>query len=287
MVVLRRIAHEPVTGARWEIHELLHSQFRIRLTRTHGITYDEGLMFGPVSWDGPARPQVELTLRGHLRNTEGDAVRWIAPGVFAIGSSLESLYARLEPDTEVLSFDWQRGSLGTRVPVGLPLGSLSRRNLRALTACAAAFTTEGLGRETSTELVAQMLAILRAEGVPLDLVTAADLAEPVADWEHSVFAGLTRAMTSLDHNPMSVDLEETFGRSRRAVVDQVGKVAARFRLNGSDWRTLRNRFRVASALALSSHRDARTEDVARALGYGSPRALCNALARESLPSPQS
>lgn len=291
MVILRRIAHEPSTGGRLEIHELFHTLFRVRLTRTVGITYDEALMFGPVPWDGdPARPQVELTLRGHLRSSEGGRARWNGEGAFAIGASLESLYARLEPDTEVLSFDWQRGSLGTRVPVDLPVGTVSAASQRTLTACAAAIADPLLdpARDPAAadRVVAQMLAVLRAEGVPLDPLRSEDLAEPVAPWEHGVLAGLTEAMTHLAENPMAVDLEATCARSRRAVIDRVHKVATRFHLNGSDWRALRNRFRLAAAIALSSHPRARTEDVARALGYGSPRALCNALAREQLPSPQ-
>lgn len=291
MVILRRVAHDPGTGGRLEIHELFHTRFRVRLTRTVGITYDEALMFGPVPWDGdPARPQVELTLRGHLRSSEGGRARWNGAGSFAIGSSLESLYARLEPDTEVLSFDWQRGSLGARVPVDLPVGTVSSASRRALTACAATLANPVLdpARDPAAtdRLVAEMLGVLRGEGVPLDRVDPGDLAEPVAPWEHGVLAGLTQAMTHLSDNPMAVDLEATCARSRRAVVDRVHKVATRFHLNGSDWRALRNRFRLAAALALSSHARARTEDVARALGYGSPRALCNALAREGLPAPQ-
>jgi transcriptional regulator GlxA family with amidase domain len=57
------------------------------------------------------------------------------------------------------------------------------------------------------------------------------------------------------------------------------------RLNGEDWRTLRDRWRLTAAAVLATHPRATTENVAAAVGYGSARAVCTALSRARLPSP--
>jgi hypothetical protein len=279
MLVLQRIAHEPISGARYEIHEALHTLFRVRVTRTVGVIVDEHLLYPAMEWTGDgARPQAEVTLEGKLRNTENGEVRWVPPGSFALGGALSSLYARVERDSLILSVDWALGSLGARIPRGLPTGNLSPGAHRALIEHANAITRGDLS------VVAPLLDVLRAEGVPLDPVRAEDLHLEIDEEDRAVIAALTAAMCNLAASPMSVDLERTLGRSRRHVVDSVRRVTQRFGLNGSDWRSLRDRFRLNAAAVLCTHELARTETVARAVGYGSGRALCHALARAGLPT---
>ena len=279
MLVLRRIAHEPISGARYEIHEALHTQFRVRVTRTVGVILDEHLLYPATDWTGDgARPQVEVTLEGRLRNTENGEMRWVDPGSFALGGALASLYARVERDSLILSVDWALGSLGARIPRGLPSGELSATSHNELIDHAHAL----IGGDVA--VVPRVLEVLRAEGVPLDPISAEDLHLSIDEEDRAVVAALTTAMTNLGASPMSVDLERTLGRSRRHVVDSVRRVAARFGLNGSDWRSLRDRFRLNAAAVLCTHEHARTEHVARAVGYGSARALCHALARAGLPT---
>lgn len=283
MLVLRRVAHEPISGAAYEIHEVLHTSFRVRVTRTVGVTVDESLFYPTTKWTGDgARPQVEVALRGAVRNTQPPDVRWIRPGEFSIGRSLENFWARVEDDSLVLSVDWALGSLGNVAPSGLPIGTLDEDALRKLEAAAHTLATPG---SEGFALIPEVLDTLRRAGVPFDAIDPRDLTAVTDEDDRAVAAALTHAMSNLNAAPMSVDLEQTLGRSRRQVVELVRRVAARFGLNGEDWRTLRDRFRLTSAAVLATHRAARTEHVAHAVGYGSARALCTALARAGLPTP--
>lgn len=279
MLVLRRIAHEPISGARYEIHEALHTLFRVRVTRTVGVICDEHLLYPATDWTGDgARPQAEVTLEGSLRNTENGEVRWVMPGTYAIGGALASLYARVERDSLILSVDWALGSLGARIPRGLPTGQLATPAHKELIDHANAIIAGDVA------VVPRVLDVLRTEGVPLDPIRSDDLPLSIDEEDRAVVAALTQAMCNLGASPMSVDLERTLARSRRHVVDSVRRVASRFGLNGSDWRSLRDRFRLNAAAVLCTHANARTENVARAVGYGSARALCHALARAGLPT---
>ena len=66
-----------------------------------------------------------------------------------------------------------------------------------------------------------------------------------------------------------------------------GHIVGKYGLNGSDWRTIRDRWRLNTALLAMSHPRARTESVATAVGYGSPNALCHAFREANIPSPGS
>lgn len=279
VLALRRIAYEPISGARYEIHEALHTLFRVRVTRTAGVTLDEHLLYPATDWTGDgARPQAEITLEGRLRNTENGEVRWVEPGTFAIGGALDTLYARVEADSLILSVDWALGSLGARAPRGLPTGALSEAARRTLITHAHTI----IGGDLS--VVPSVLTTLSAAGLPLDPI-ASDLELSIEEEDRAVVAALSEAMSNLAASPMSVDLERTLQRSRRHVVEVVRRVASRFGLNGSDWRSLRDRFRLNAAAVLCTHAEARTDNVARAVGYGSSRALCHAFARAGLPAP--
>jgi hypothetical protein len=80
-------------------------------------------------------------------------------------------------------------------------------------------------------------------------------------------------------------LERDLGISRRRIAGLVADLARRYGLNGSDWRTMRDRWRLHCGTAAMSHHEARTEDVAAVIGYGSANAFCYAVREAKLPSP--
>ncbi len=284
MLILRRRAHDPHTDARCALHDFLHSRFRARLIETCDVTWDESLLHPAIGWSGDgARPQFLVPLRGRARVVEHGVTRWLKAGEFTLAFSLGSLSSRFDPDSLVLAVDFSLGSLGTRSPPGLPGGVLGARAHSRLLELAEQLQA----REEMDAMphVARLLDILRNEGLPLDKHGVADLREPIESYEHAVARALTSSLSNLHDNPMSVDLEKMLGLSRRRVVDLLARVSARFDINGQDWRTLRNRWRLISSMALASHPRARTEDVAKAVGYGSARAFCHAFLEAGLPSP--
>jgi hypothetical protein len=136
-----------------------------------------------------------------------------------------------------------------------------------------------------TGLVGAIFARLRSAGVPFDAWRAKDLIVPVPPTLQRVADALGRNLSRIGTQPGTAELERELGLSRRRIAQLVGELASRYGLNGTDWRTMRDRWRVLASLLAMSHPLARTEAVARAVGYGSANALCHAYREASLPSP--
>ena len=282
-------------GVECAVNEYLHPGFRVRVERVRGMTYDEALVYPHVGFSGIGdRPRLDVVLRGHVRDTENGTARWLDAGGFAIGRALDSLYMRMQSqDVLCLGIEWNLGTLGTSAPTGLPTGALDARDREALTASAEALLAgdeEGhggpLGRGSSIRIIADVLTRLRAAGLPFDVWRARDIVAPVPEPCQRVARALGRALSRLDLRPSSRDLEAELGVSRRRVADLVAEFGARFGINGGrDWRTMRDQWRLVMSVMAMSNPRARTEDVARAVGYGSANALCHACREAGLPSP--
>jgi hypothetical protein len=126
---------------------------------------------------------------------------------------------------------------------------------------------------------------LRAEGLPFDPVGASDLVESVDPLMPRLSAAMGDALSRLSGNPASVDLEDAFGASRSTIGRLVDAFLRRYRLNGRSWRPFRDRWRLVGGAVLMSAPGARTEEIARAVGFGSSNAFCHAFAQAGLPSP--
>jgi AraC-like DNA-binding protein len=283
MVVLRRrVSHAPL-GAVFTTHDALHSHFRVRLARSRRIVLDDHLLYPSMPWTGAGdRQRLDVVLRGELRCRDGSIERWLGPGDFFIGGAVDSLYTRMQgADALYLSIEWDARLLGTRMLGDSSSASLTARGLARLTE-----TSLGIAEVAdATTTIADVLAQLRAEGLPFDVLETADLVESTDPMLRRLGGAMGDALSRLSDNPASVDLELAFGASRRTVVRMVEAFLRRYRLNGTSWRPFRDRWRLVAAAALMSGVGARTEDVARSVGYGSPNAFCYAFAQAGLPSP--
>ncbi len=267
--------------------DIAHGDFRIRVERCRGIVFDEALVYPATPWSGYGdRPRVDVVLDGRVRDSENGQVRWLEAGGFAVGRALDSLYARNDADSFVLAIEYQLGSLGTSAPVGLPTGALSPGDLARLRDRADQLLSPAPERLAATpSLVADVLSCLRSAGLPFDAFRARDLVAPVPAPFQRVADALGQALSTLEEQPGTDRLALALDLSRRRVADLVSAVVTRYGLNGQDWRTMRDRFRTFTALMAASHPRATTELVARAVGYGSPNALCHAFRAAGFPSP--
>lgn len=289
MLSYRRSFEMPRIGVAFVVADYAHPDFRLRIEQGRGFTVDEQLSFPAITWSGYGdRPRLDVVLRGDVRDRENGVTRRLGAGSFAIGRALDSLYMRAsarEQELLCLSIEWNLGSLGTSAPVGLPDGTLSASSLEELTRASQALLAPA-PRAEAVGILARILARLRADGLPFDTWRARDLASPAAPAHQRVADAVGRALSRLDAKPSLADLQAELGLSRRRVGDLVGEVSTRYGLNGSDWRSLRDRWRLSSAVLAMSNAEARTEDVAAAVGYGSANALCQAFNDASLPSPR-
>ena len=286
MLAFRRSFEMPEIGVLYTVAEYAHPAFRVRVERGRGVETDEALMFPACAWSGYGdRPRLDVVLQGQVRDVENGVTRWLGRSHFAIGRALDSLYMRTQgPEVVLLSVEWSLGSLGTSAPVGLPSGSLSPRDAATLAASVDALLTPA-HEATAAGRIGDVVALLRSAGVPFDAWRARDLVAPVPSSLQRVADAVGRNLSRLGDSPGMAELERELGVSRRRVAQLVGELAGRYGLNGTDWRTMRDRWRVLASLLAMSNPAARTEVVARAVGYGSANALCHAYREANLPSP--
>lgn len=273
-------------GASYTLVDHAHPSFRVRIEHGRGVACDESMMFPAVAWSGYGdRPRLDVVLRGRVRDVENGIVRWLEPGHFAIGRALDSLYMRIEgEEVLLLSIEYNLGSLGTSAPIGLPTGTLGSAAVDDLTEDALALI-RAVNEASIAGAIGRVFARLRAEGVPFDAWKARDLVTPVAPSLQRVADVVGAQLSNIGGAPGTRDLEESLGVTRRRVSQLIGELATRYGMNGMDWRTMRDRWRVMSSLLAMSHPKARTEAVASAVGYGSANAFCHAYRQAKLPSP--
>jgi hypothetical protein len=228
---------------------------------------------------------VEVALRGLLRNQQGSDERWARPGQLNVGHSLEDFWARVEPDSLVMSLEWALGSLGSRAVVGLPTLTLSSLAHARLEAIALELVSTASDAVRFDERLPEIVDLLRGAGAPLDEVSPSDLDADIDADDHRIAAVMSDLLCNLAKDPKSVDLEVALDRSRARVTECVGRFARRFGLNGEDWRTIRDRWRLIAAGILATHPRMQGGALATAVGYRSPRALHAAFARAGFPKP--
>jgi len=275
MLSFRREACDPRTGARCAIDDVVAPRFRLRVVATDRVTWDERLSTpADAPWEGDgARVQIVVPLAGMVHVDDGRGPRSFGEGTLAMGD-LGLLETRFEPEARVLMIDY------AAIPLGTMDAGAGRIAVRTRARLAAA-----LDVADEAERAAAVVALLRAEGLPLEGVTETELAAPSAASDRLLAGALSSLFSNLEAAPMTVDLERRLGLSRRRVVDLVGHFAETYDLDARSFRTLHRRWRVMAGSALMTHPQARTEEVARQVGYGSARAFCHAFAAAGLPSP--
>ncbi len=271
--------------ARASVSRLLHPAFCVRVTEVDGATLDEGLFvprIGRGLKQGRARLTVVLSGRAQVRSGAG---AWeLRRASMLLQPQLDSFVWRIEPNARLLTFDVETKLL-TAPCVSAEVGTSSRPE--AFDGVARA--VRGGDASCSASAAAELVRLVRAEGVALDSLTDLD----TVDEEGAGFAPIARAMdrvlSRLDSSPMTVDLVSELGCSRRTIARQVDAYHAHFGLQGvgaRDWRSALRYWRLASACILMTSAHATTERVADAVGFSGPEALCHALAKVELPSPQ-
>jgi AraC-like DNA-binding protein len=287
----------PSVALEFRMDDFAHSDFRVRVERHRGVVLDESMVYPNVAWTGyGARPRLDLVLRGTVRVIENGVVQWLKPGDFTIGRALDSLYLRMQGDEILtLAVEWNLGTLSSSAPIGLPSGSLDVSDIAHLTAAAeqlldARALDPALALDRGAEgptagIIASILSRLRSVGVPFDRFRARDLVSAVSAASQRTASAIGRALSRINEKPSLPGIAAELGLSPRRVADVIAELTTRYGFNGHDWRAMRDRWRLTMSAVALSHPLARTEDVARAVGYGSSNALCQAFRIANLPSP--
>ncbi|APR82743.1 Hypothetical protein A7982_08092 [Minicystis rosea] len=202
------------------------------------------------------------------------------PGVAVMTETTETLLTH-HGDALTFSLDWACA----RPPSGS--AHVGRRALTVIEAACNALAQPHTPHAEIQRHAGALHAALAAEGIELE-----GLDEPIAQpdpAEQAYASALDRILTSLSSGPATVDWEAETGATRRTLTRRTHAFHAKYGLVGlrkeTDWRAVKDFYRLLLSSIFLTHEDATVSSVARAVGYGSPAALCYAFAKVGLPPP--
>jgi AraC-like DNA-binding protein len=265
-----------------DIVDLWRSGFRARVVCSHDLVYDDALV-GPVP-DSSVRRRVVVVLDGRARVRGAERAAELGPGAFRLAPQRDASSMRSEGRRFwLVAFDWHEELLGTGGPTGD--GRLDPVDVARLTVFADAIHEAWRDANAACAAIAEVWRVLHAAGVVTERLDAEALRETVPARMTRLSSALCDVGTRLEANPMLVDMERRLDLSRRQVARSFQEMASTYGVDYASWREMANLCRLRTAAALMTHPQARTAEVARAVGYSSVEALCHAFARAGLPSP--
>lgn len=257
---------------------LLHPSFRVHVVRNERVVCDDRLALRAFDRKGRlGRPVATLLLEGRAWLQSGEEARWIDAGTLALLPDKHSVVMRqeAEPRYTAIVVEWEPGTLLGERPSAFAVRPASLEP----TLLALASELEH-APERALPALLEVLSALGLASAPFELPAV----EPRIA---RVSVALDRALSLLDEQPMSVDLERSLSLSARQVNRLVSELHETYGFNAGTWRDARSRRRLLVAAALLSRREATLPMVAKAVGYTSVTALCRAFADAGLPSPAS
>jgi AraC-like DNA-binding protein len=236
---------------------------------------------------------VGFLLGGDTRVRFAGSERWCRPGTIGTADSRGELGMRTEGTREPLlsiGIEWERDFFGSRPFGGFDLARLTRveemrRRVQALLGAIEQAWIDPRATPLLSASVASLLAILRADGLDLPRVEAADLAHEPSAMVRRLSHALDLVLTLRESLPMMTDVESLVGMSGRTIERHLPSVLALWGQSPETFRDLRVRHRLFQAMLAMSHPAATTEETARLCGFATPNALCRSFLNAGLPSP--
>jgi hypothetical protein len=285
MLVSRRCVDVPEIGARISTFAVAHGAYRVHVVRNRNVTCDDGIYLAAMARLGHvSRPVLTVILRGTARVRVASYERWLGPGdMLAVPEKGRVAMRQQGERFESVAIEWTPGTIAGNA-CAIEHGRLDARALASVIAA-----TERLHQTDDTANAAaclgDLLSTLRACGAPFDHVEAGELVTPVPERVVRLSRALDDALSRLDGGPMLVDLEATLKLSQRQIHRIVTRFNRDYGFNSGGWRDTVSRRRLLVGSSLMTAPGARTDTIARALGYASPTGFCHALALADLPSP--
>lgn len=286
MLLSVRKFDSPSLGARMEEFSILHPRFRVFHKRMYGMASDDAF-FGRLRPLAQERSHVVVVLSGEVGVRATDGTHLLRPGDCRTQVRNRPWGMRIQVPSEYLLVEWEAPSLGTRLVEAGIQGKLSRRTLQAIRAALGGELTQG-GPTSTSERLATILELLRAEGLPFEAWRGGDFRQPEPDWALALSRAVDATISCLQDKPRLVDLQRALGWSDRQIQRRLQEFQQRYACHPTrGWRELQRWWRLPIGAYLMAMPGNRTEDVAEALGYGTPAAFCQAFANAGLPSPGS
>lgn len=129
------------------------------------------------------------------------------------------------------------------------------------------------------------LALARSAGAPTPTIDVRALRDGPSDRDLRIARAIEGQLASLASSADTSYLAEIASLSPRQLQRVLADFGRRYGVHVDSWRDLRNRWRVQLAVVLLGVPGVAVADVAREVGYASPRALARALANAGFASP--
>lgn len=278
MLIVRHHVRGPSGEATWLQEELRSPDLVFVRSRYSGARRDETFSSERAEGCSSIRVVLEGPLVAHVDGSPVD----VREGELVASAIHGTCRARtLEPHSDVLIVGWRNRGVGDPfvrdVRLALSTGAMStlRRLAEALADRAA--PTESLDAAAS-----DVVDVLRAEGFPLS-----PEAVPAADAEtRRLAAAVESSLASFATQPTSLDLSRALGVGEHHALRRANAWFRRFYFSVHGWREYLRVRRLDLGAFFMGRPGARTEDVARALGFRSPTSFCHAFQTAGLPSPR-
>lgn len=286
MLVSHRDVQCAELGVRFADVAILHSLYRITLQIREGFIDDESLLFSHFSRRQIGRSNLILALEGDVRIRRGEEQILLEPGAWLGEERNSGWHMRREGRTLTLILEWEPGPIAAeRIRPGAA-GRVAPTALRRLHALSLALSARESTDEARAAQLRHILALLRAEGLPVEEAEGEALIEEVPPHLRALAGTVDPALSALCRGPALGEVQDALGLSRPAVLKNLQEFNERYAYNASGgWRELLQRWRVTMGACFMSAPGATTEQVSRILGYASPTAFCHAFANRRLPSP--
>lgn len=251
----------------------------VRRTRYAGAVVDERVLTRAFAWI-PRSPTLQAIVllegsarlwphdgRGEVRMVPGDAVL-LTPSDASMGRFEDATYLDLE---------W----LPDALPGGGSIERLARVDLVRASRLGEAVLS---GAMTDRALFEEAFALFRAIGAPLGGLSKAMTGGP-SEQDLAITRAITAQIADLRSSASALSFGEHAGMSPRQLQRILASYFERYRMNATNWRDMRNRYRIHIAITLLSIPDLPIATIADEVGYASPAALARAFADRGLPSP--
>lgn len=262
-----------------EVVSLRRPEVIVRSTRYSGLVVDERVLVRSFPWTAHrSSVQALVLLDGALvlAPRDGAPTQRLVAGESVFLAPTEVAHLRYE-DAHCLDLEWEPAE---------PIEPCARR-LAPVDVDRATLLAAGLVSGDSAERAVfdEAFGLFRRAGAPLGALSAERLVGEPSKQDRRIAEAIAAQLADLRTAASAPSFGEQAGLSPRQLQRVLADFCTRYRMNATNWRDMRNRYRVQLALFLLSIPSLSVAAVASEVGYTSPTALARALANAGMPPP--
>lgn len=283
MLVSHKAIHVSRLGANYRTHMALHPRYRVCVEVFDRVFFDGSILKRAIAHETATKNWLVVPLVGevHVGTRSGEHV--LQAGSCLVEWNANTEFLRYRPSVNLM-IEWEPGFWSTRLlPPHGPF-AFDGRTLARLRRAAAPLYLECSDTRRAAAAIAEIVAILRAEGFPFDPVDGGDLSAPLPPWMAPLSAALDRSFSDLARATHQ-DLQDRLGWSAATLRRRLAAFRTRFSYKTTHFKGMLRLRRLVVGTALMGADGATVDTVAAVLGYASPNAFYDALAEAGLPSP--